>query len=90
VLVTREPERSARPSGGGACAAIATIVWEACGLPADELELNPLPSFPVDVERRWPSAEKAKRLLGWESQIDVREGVAQTVECLRERVAVET
>jgi len=70
-------------------AEIAAIVWEACGLPPQELELKPLPSFPVDVQRRWPSVEKAKRLLGWEAQIDMREGIAQTVEWLRERVAVE-
>jgi UDP-glucose 4-epimerase len=70
-------------------AEIAAIVWEACGLAPQELELKPLPSFPVDVQRRWPSVEKAKRLLGWESQIDVRDGIAQTVGWLRERVAVE-
>ncbi|MCW3066251.1 MAG: NAD-dependent epimerase/dehydratase family protein [Solirubrobacterales bacterium] len=70
-------------------AEIAAVVWEACGLPPDELELKPLPSFPVDVQRRWPSVEKARRVLGWEAQIDVRDGVAQTVEWLREHVAVE-
>jgi nucleoside-diphosphate-sugar epimerase len=29
--------------------------------------------------------DKAKRLLGWEAQIDLREGIAATVEWLRER-----
>ncbi len=33
--------------------------------------------------RRWPSVEKAERLLGWEAQIGVREGIAQTVDWLR-------
>jgi nucleoside-diphosphate-sugar epimerase len=70
-------------------AEIAAVVWEACGLPPDEFELKPLPTFPVDVQRRWPSVEKAKRMLGWEAQIGVREGVAQTVEWLREHTAVE-
>jgi nucleoside-diphosphate-sugar epimerase len=37
----------------------------------------------VDVVRRWPSVEKAKRLLGWEAQISAREGIAQTVAWLR-------
>ena len=64
-------------------AEIARIVWEACGRPADEFELEHLPSFEVDVQRRWPSVEKAKRLLGWEARIDVEEGIAQTVEWLR-------
>jgi UDP-glucose 4-epimerase len=44
-----------------------------------------LPSFPVDVQRRWPSVEKAKRLLGWEAQIELSEAIAATVRWLRER-----
>ena len=46
-----------------------------------------LPSFAVDVVRRWPSVEKAERLLGWKAQIGVEEGIAQTVAWLREREA---
>jgi UDP-glucose 4-epimerase len=38
------------------------------------------------VQRRWPSVEKARRVLGWESQIGVREGIAQTTEWLRARL----
>ena len=59
---------------------IAQIVWEACGNDPAELELRHLPSFEVDVRRRWPSTDKARELLGWEAQIGVREGIAQTVE----------
>ena len=33
--------------------------------------------------RRWPSVEKAARLLGWEARIGVERGIAQTVEWLR-------
>ena len=36
------------------------------------------------MQRRWPAVEKAERLLGWEAQIGVREGIRQTVEWLRE------
>ena len=50
-------------------------------------ELEHLPSFTVDVVRRWPDVSKAREMLGWEAQIGVREGVAQTVEWLRERLA---
>jgi UDP-glucose 4-epimerase len=67
-------------------AAIARIVWEACGRPADEFELRNLPAFEVDVARRWPSVAKAKRLLGWEARIGVREGIEETMEWLRERL----
>ena len=61
-------------------AQIARLCWEAAGNDPDELELEHLPSFDVDVQRRWPSVEKAKRVLGWEAQIPVGEGIARTVE----------
>jgi UDP-glucose 4-epimerase len=64
-------------------AEIARICWEACGNDPADLELEHLPSFKVDVVRRWPSVEKAERLLGWRAQIGVEEGIAQTVEWLR-------
>ena len=67
---------------------IARIVWEECGNEPDAFALEHLPSFEVDVQRRWPSVEKARRLLGWEAKIGVREGIAQTVEWLREQEVV--
>jgi UDP-glucose 4-epimerase len=66
-------------------AEIAKIVWEACGNDPAAFELAHLPSFEVDVQRRWPSVEKARRMLGWEAQIGIERGIAQTVEWLRER-----
>jgi nucleoside-diphosphate-sugar epimerase len=64
-------------------AEIARIVWEECGEPAQEFELEHLPSFRVDVQRRWPSVEKAERLLGWRARIGARAGIRETVEWLR-------
>jgi UDP-glucose 4-epimerase len=69
-------------------AEIAEIVWRAAGRDSAEFELKHLPSFQVDVQRRWPSVEKAKRLLGWETRVDLRDGVAETVEWLRESAGV--
>jgi UDP-glucose 4-epimerase len=66
-------------------AEIARIVWDACGRDAEEFELAHLPSFEVDVQRRWPSVEKAHRMLGWEAQIEVEDGIAQTVAWLRDQ-----
>jgi nucleoside-diphosphate-sugar epimerase len=66
-------------------AQIAKIVWESCGEDPEAFALEHLPSFAVDVQRRWPSVEKARLLLGWESQIEVTEGIAATVRWLRER-----
>src|SRR3954465_1674322 len=67
-------------------AEIARIIWEERGEDPAALRLRPLRSVPVDVVRRWPSVEKAKRLLGWEAQVDVRTGIRQTVDWLREHV----
>jgi UDP-glucose 4-epimerase len=66
-------------------AEIARIIWEACDLDPAEFELESLPSYEVDVQRRWPSVDKARRLLGWEARIDLRHGIATTVEWLREQ-----
>jgi UDP-glucose 4-epimerase len=64
-------------------AEIARIIWEACGEDPEEFELEHLPSFEVDVQRRWPSVEKARRLLGWEARIELEDGIASTVRWLR-------
>jgi nucleoside-diphosphate-sugar epimerase len=66
-------------------AELARIIWEACGNDPAEFELEHQPSFEVDVQRRWPSVEKAERLLGWRARIGVEEGIAQTAEWLRAR-----
>jgi UDP-glucose 4-epimerase len=66
-------------------AEIAQLIWEACGRDPAEFELRHLPSFEVDVQRRWPSVEKARRVLGWEAQVDLTEGIARTVEWLSPR-----
>jgi nucleoside-diphosphate-sugar epimerase len=67
---------------------IARIIWEQCGEDPAEFELEHLPTFEVDVVRRWPSVEKAKRLLGWEAQIGIEAGIADTVGWLRRHVPV--
>ena len=69
-------------------AEIAALIWTACGNAAEELELEHLPSFDVDVQRRWPSVDKARRLLGWESQVELEAGIAQTVGWLRDQEVV--
>lgn len=64
-------------------AEIARVIWEECGEDPAAFELEHLPTFAVDVVRRWPDVSKAQRLLGWEAKIGVHEGIAQTVEWLR-------
>ena len=69
-------------------AEIAALVWEACGRDPGEFELSHLPSFEVDVKRRWPSVEKARRVLGWEARVGLEDGIADTVRWLRGREEV--
>ena len=64
-------------------AEIARIVWKACGEDAEDFELEHLPSFTVDVQRRWPSVEKARNVLGWEAKVDLDEGLERTLASLR-------
>jgi UDP-glucose 4-epimerase len=71
-------------------AEIARIIWEVCGADPAEFALEHLPSFPVDVVRRWPSVEKARRLLGWEAAVDLRDGLAATARWLAAQPAVAT
>jgi UDP-glucose 4-epimerase len=71
-------------------AEIARRVWEACGNSPDELEFEHLPSFEVDVRRRWPSVEKARSVLGWQAGTDLRDGLAQTVTWMREHAMRDT
>jgi len=71
-------------------AELARMIWEACGNDPAQFELRHLPSFEVDVQRRWPSVEKARRLLGWEARVELVDGLALTVEWLREQDAAVT
>jgi len=66
-------------------AEIAEVIWAACGKDHKEFSLEHLPSFEVDVVRRWPSVEKARTLLGWEAKISLADGIDQTVAWLREQ-----
>ncbi len=66
-------------------AEIARVIWEACGQDPDAFELRHLPSFAVDVPRRWPSTAKAREILGWDAKIELETGIAETVQWLRDR-----
>ncbi len=69
-------------------AEIAEIIWEACGRDPADFELKHQPSFEVDVQRRWPSVEKASRLLDWEARVELRAGIAGTVAWIRDQQRV--
>jgi UDP-glucose 4-epimerase len=71
-------------------AEIARLIWIACGHAESDLQLEHLPSFKVDVQRRWPSVEKARRLLGWEARVGLADGIAATVQWLAAQPESET
>ena len=64
-------------------AEIARVVWQACGKDLETLELKPVPAPEVEAQRRWPSVEKADRLLDWRARIELEDGIAATVRRLR-------
>jgi nucleoside-diphosphate-sugar epimerase len=66
-------------------AEIARVIWLACGRDPADFALTQLPSFAVDVQRRWPSVEKARSLLGWQARVPLQDGIARTVEWLRDQ-----
>src|SRR3954449_9879164 len=68
-------------------AEIAEIIWRGCGRDPEAFAHEHLPTFQVDVVRRWPDVSKAKRVLGWEARIGIEQGIAQTVEWLQGAVA---
>jgi UDP-glucose 4-epimerase len=65
-------------------AELAGVVWNACGEDPSMLALECLPGIAHEHPRQWPSAAKARALLGWEAQITLERGIAATVTWLRE------
>lgn len=62
---------------------IARAIWELCGLDSADFAIDAQPGYEFDVVRRFPSVEKARDVLGWEAQIELRDGLAQTIKWLR-------
>jgi UDP-glucose 4-epimerase len=50
-----------------------------------DVEINFRPLHYTDVEMRIPNIDKARKLLGWEPQIDLEEGLSRTIAWYRER-----
>jgi UDP-glucose 4-epimerase len=66
-------------------AQLAEMVWTHCERDPADFELKHLPSFEVDVQRRWPSVDKARSLLGWQARVELSEGLSNTVRWLRDQ-----
>jgi nucleoside-diphosphate-sugar epimerase len=66
-------------------AELAAMIWSACGEDPEAFTLSHQPTFTVDVQRRWPSVAKARDLLGWTAQVELAQGLADTVAWLRDQ-----
>jgi UDP-glucose 4-epimerase len=53
--------------------------------PGQPFEVKHVPGFPSDIRRRVPDGSKAKRVLGWEPEIDIEAGLAECIEAARAR-----
>jgi nucleoside-diphosphate-sugar epimerase len=62
----------------------AKLVIELCGTTESKMNHKPLPVD--DPVRRKPDISKAKRVLGWEPRIPLREGLRQTIDWYRDRI----
>jgi nucleoside-diphosphate-sugar epimerase len=62
----------------------AKIVIELCGTPQSKIINKPLPTD--DPIRRKPDISRAKKVLGWEPRIPLKEGLRQTIEYYKGRI----
>ncbi|HET9869765.1 MAG TPA: UDP-glucuronic acid decarboxylase family protein [bacterium] len=62
----------------------AKVVLELCGAPGAKLVHEALPQD--DPVRRKPDISKAKKVLGWEPHISLKEGLRQTIDYYRGRI----
>ena len=53
--------------------------------PQHPFEVTYVPGFPSDIRRRVPDGSKAKRVLGWEPQFSIDDGLREVVAAARER-----
>lgn len=53
--------------------------------PQHSFEVTFVPGFPSDIRRRVPDGSKAKRLLGWQPQISLDDGLREVVAAARDR-----
>ncbi len=58
------------------------IACEAAGADASALAPKPGADAAAEPERRWPSAQKAHELLGWQARIALEDGIAATLRAL--------
>jgi nucleoside-diphosphate-sugar epimerase len=65
---------------------LARLIFDACST-GREFRVVSVPGFTYDVQRRIPSTEKARQILGFEAEVPLEEGVGEVIEWLRGQMA---
>jgi nucleoside-diphosphate-sugar epimerase len=63
---------------------LARLIHAQCA-PGKPFDVKHVAAFPSDIRRRVPDGSKAKRVLGWEPEIDLETGLAECIEAARAR-----
>lgn len=58
---------------------LAKLIWKYCGK-KNKLEVKLMPGFKFDIKRRVPSSGKARRILGWEPQKQLKEELPKIID----------
>lgn len=58
---------------------LAKLIWKYCGK-KNRLEVKLMPGFKFDIKRRVPSSGKARRILGWEPQKQLKEELPKIID----------
>jgi nucleoside-diphosphate-sugar epimerase len=65
---------------------LARLVFDACAT-GREFRVVSVPGFTHDVQRRIPSTEKARRVLGFEAEVPLEAGIGEVIGWLRATMA---
>ena len=68
---------------------LARLVFDACAT-GREFRVVSVPGFTHDVQRRIPSTEKARRVLGFEAEVPLEAGIGEVIDWLRGTMAPAT
>lgn len=67
---------------------LAEAIWRQCGR-AEPFQLSHAMPLTHDIQTRVPDTSKIQRLLGWQPQVEMEEGLRRTIAWLRENAATE-
>jgi UDP-glucose 4-epimerase len=65
---------------------LALMILDLMGNPI-EAELGALPERPTEIMRMYSDSTKARELLGWKPEVELRDGLARTIQWYRDEAA---